>query len=124
MFHVLFRIVHSAVTCQIYEDVPLRLHPVHPRLCVLLFCADSSNGIKEQWWDESDTAVAVSKRVCLRVCVLAHMRVRVFVGTYFILLMSHEQAETPSISSVPRLVGRTYHLPLQGFGCVFHIGAR
>lgn len=103
MFHVLFRIVNSAVTRQIFEDVPLRPHPVHPRLCVLLFCAD----IKELWWDEAGTAVAVSQRVCWRVCVLAHMRVRVFVGTYFIVLMSHEQAETPSVSSVPRLVGRT-----------------
>lgn len=34
MFHVLFRIAKSAVTGQIYENVPLRLHPVHPRLCV------------------------------------------------------------------------------------------
>lgn len=41
--------------------------------------------------------MAVSKHVCLRVCVLTHMRVRVFVRTYLILLMSHEQAETPSI---------------------------
>lgn len=48
---------------------------------------------KEHRWDESDTAVAV----CWRVCVLCMC---VF---FFILLMSHEQAETPSMSSVPRL---------------------
>lgn len=77
-FHVLLRIVNSALTRQLYKHVHPQSSPrPSASLCpCLLFYTDTSNGIKALWWDESDSAVAVSKHVCLKVYVPAHMRVR------------------------------------------------
>lgn len=52
--------------------------------------------------------------VCLRVSVRVDMPVRVFVCTYIILLMSHEEDETPSVRLGPGLVRMTYQSPPWG----------
>lgn len=43
------------------------------------------------------------------------MLVCAFACTYILLLMSHKEAEAPSVGEVPRLVSRTDQSPLQGF---------
>lgn len=73
MFHFLVCSINSVVTCQLYEDEG---HPWHCPKLGLTSLISPSNTILN-----NDAAATVSMHVCLKVGLLAHTRVRVFVHT-------------------------------------------